>query len=112
MIVHDPNKPIHHGWHLDKRISLAHIMTTVSLLFGLGSVIYAIETRVTLVEQRVITHEAVTDVELAAIKDNDRNIAVEMTRHYMEIRKSLIRIEDQLDRHSENSATHGSKSGS
>lgn len=107
MLKHDENKPITQGWHLDKRIGVAHILTTISLLVGLGSIIWALESRVTLVEQRVLTHEATTEVELSAIKERDRQLLNEMNRHYLEIKQSLSRIEGKLERHSENDTQHG-----
>ena len=97
MIAHDEIQ----GWHLDKRIGVAHILTTVSLLVGLGSVIWALENRVTKVEQRVVTHEATTEVEINTIKERDRQLLTEMNRHYMEIKQSLVRIEDKIERHTE-----------
>lgn len=95
------------GWHLDKRIGVAHILTTVSLLIGLGSVMWALETRVTQVEQRVLTHETVVDVELKAIKARDRELMEANNRHYLEILRRLERIEDGVDRHIESTAKHG-----
>lgn len=107
MIAHDAGKPIYQGWHLDKRIGVAHILTTVSLLIGLGSVIWALESRVTVVEQRVMAHEATVEVEITSIKERDRQLLAEMNRHYIEIKQSLIRIEDQIERHTENATNHG-----
>ena len=95
------------GWHLDKRIGVAHILTTVSLLIGLGSVMWALETRVTQVEQRVTSHETVVDVELKAIKARDRELMEANNRHYLEILRRLERIEDGVDRHIESTAKHG-----
>ena len=95
------------GWHLDKRIGVAHILTTVSLLIGLGSVMWALETRVTQVEQRVLTHETVVDVELKAINARDRELLEMNNRHYQEILRRLERIEDGVDRHIESTAKHG-----
>ena len=94
------------GWHLDKRIGVAHILTTVSLLIGLGSVMWALETRVTQVEQRVETHESVVEVEIRAINDRDRELLEMNNRHYQEILRRLERIEDGVDRHIESSEKH------
>lgn len=107
MIKHDPDKRLTQGWHLDKRISLAHIFTTISLVIALGSVMWAIETRVTLVEQRVSTHEVTTTIELNNIKEADRNAAMLQTERYEGISTQLRRIEDKVDRHSENTVNHG-----
>ena len=82
-------------------------MTTVSLLIGLGSVMWALETRVTQVEQRVTSHETVVDVELKAIKARDRELMEANNRHYLEILRRLERIEDGVDRHIESTAKHG-----
>ena len=94
------------GWHLDKRIGVAHILTTVSLLIGLGSVMWALETRVTQVEQRVETHEIVMEVEIEAINARDRELLEMNNRHYQEILRRLERIEDGVDRHVESTAKH------
>ena len=94
------------GWHLDKRIGVAHILTTVSLLIGLGSVMWALETRVTQVEHRVTQHETVVDIEISAIKEQDRELMIMNNRHYQEILRRLERIEDAANRHIENPDNH------
>lgn len=94
------------GWHLDKRISVAHILATLSMTAALGSVLWALETRVTQVENRVITHENVVDIEIDNIKAQDRELMQMNNRHYAEILRRLERIEDGVDRHIESTKKH------
>jgi len=105
MLAHDDIK----GWHLDKRIGVAHLLTTASFLFGFGAIMWALENRVTKVEQRVVTHEATTEVEINTIKERDRQLLIDMNRHYVEIKQSLIRIEDKIERHTESPIHYESK---
>jgi hypothetical protein len=97
MIAHDDIQ----GWHLDKRIGVAHILTTFSLVVALGSIMWALETRVTQVENRVEKHEVVMEVELKSIKDQDREMMRVTNQHYLEILRRLERIEERDYRQSE-----------
>ena len=101
MIAHDKV----HGWHLDKRIGLAHILTTVSFVIGLGSVIWAIENRVTEVESRVSSHEVIAEVRLNHLSEENDRYGELAEQRFTEIKRQLNRIEDKADRHTENA--HG-----
>ena len=107
VIAHDANKPITQGWHLDKRISIAHILTTVAMASALAAWMWALSDRVVRNEQRIVTHEAVVDVEIASINARDRELLEMNNRHYQEILRRLERIEDGVDRHIESTAKHG-----
>lgn len=96
VITHDKD-----GWHLDKRISVAHILATVSMTAALGSFLWALDNRVTVVEQTQITHEAVLAVEmtgvqeqLRAVRERDKQMMLEWIRQNQEIIRRLERIED------------------
>lgn len=103
MLAHNTEQ----GWHLDKRIGVAHILTTVSLLIGLGSVLWALETRVTAVEHEVQTHTQVMDIEISNIKAERLREQRLQTSRFSEIKLQLNRIEDKVDRHGENAQQHG-----
>ena len=105
MIAHNAEQ----GRHLDKRIGVAHILTTVSLLVGLGSVLWALETRVTAVEHEVITNREVMNIEIANIKDERLHEQRLQTERFGEIKVQLMRIENKVDRHSENAINHAGK---
>jgi hypothetical protein len=99
MIRHDKE-----GWHLDKRISLAHIFATLSFAVALASVIWALESRVTVVEQTQVTHKAVVAVEmtgvqaqLAGVRNRDKEMMLEWIRQNQEILRRLERIEDSVN---------------
>ena len=103
MIAHNAEQ----GWHLDKRIGVAHILTTFSLLVGLGSVLWALETRVTAVEHEVITNREVMNIEIDNIKDERLHEQRLQTERFGEIKIQLNRIENKVDRHAENAPIHG-----
>ena len=103
MLAHDDIK----GWHLDKRIGVAHLLTTASFLFGFGAIMWALESRVTVVEHRVTKHEATTNVEIKNIKQKDLELMSSINRQYIDIKSSLSRIEDKIERHQENASAHG-----
>jgi len=107
VIKHDADKPITQGWHLDKRISLAHIFTTVSFIIAIGAIMWAIEARVTKVEQAVITHTIVTDIQVANLKEDAVHEQRLATERFGEIKQQLIRIENKVDRHAESVTNHG-----
>ena len=105
MIAHDDIQ----GWHLDKRISVAHIFTTLSFIVALGSVMWAIETRVTRVENRVTTHELIVDVELTNLKSAELIEQRLQTQRFSEIKLQLNRLEDKVDRQAEIQQQRGIK---
>ena len=113
MIKHDPGATALKGWHLDKRISVAHILTTVSFVVGLGSVIWALESRVTLTEQNLKKDREVNEVhrevdrvehdsivaQVEAVKMRDIQLMNEWVRQNNEILRRLERIEDGVNGH-------------
>lgn len=108
MIKHEKGQPFSQGWHLDKRISVAHLLTTVMMAVALGAWMWALSERVTLNKQAIITHEAVVEVEIEAINARDRELMEMNNRHYQEILRRLERIEDGVSRHIESPNNHTS----
>lgn len=106
MFKHDPDQPPMQGWHLDKRVSVSHIFATLSAFFALGSFIWALDGNVKQVASDLETHKQITKIEIDAIKEIDRQMIVEMNRHYMEVKTLLIRIEDKIDRQDEKIDRH------
>jgi len=104
MFKNDPTT----GWHLDKRISVAHILTTLAMAFALAGWIYALSERVVTNQQKIRTHEAVVAVEfvgvqaqLEAVRERDKELMLEWVRQNQEILRRLERIEDSVNRHLE-----------
>ena len=100
------------GWHLDKRISVAHILTTLAMAFALAGWMYAISERVTTNQQKILTHEAVVAVEfvgvqaqLEGVRERDKELMMEWLRQNQEILRRLERIEDSVNRHIEAGAS-------
>jgi hypothetical protein len=119
MIKHDSDKPITRGWHLDKRITVSHLFTTIAFVVGLGSALYALDTRVANVEYNLGSHVDLSEVkregiqlqidqmraaELAEVAQSNLHQAELIARmdsqtQRLEIR--LARIEDGVNRHIE-----------
>jgi hypothetical protein len=106
VIAHEEGAPITKGWHLDKRITISHLLTTLAFVVGLGSALYALDTRVTHVENGLQTHKQIVDLQIEAINDIDRSIMIEQNKHYNDIivrlteqTRRLERIEDGVNRH-------------
>jgi hypothetical protein len=106
MLAHDDTKGPLQGWHLDKRITVSHLFTTLAFAVAIGGVLYAQDTRLTSVEHDVETHETVVTLkfentkeqfmlQLAAVKEIDRQIMLEQARHFNEI---LVRLTEQTRR--------------
>lgn len=68
------------GWHLDKRVNVGHLLTTVGLIVGVMVWGSKMESRIAVVENTVALQSNTTQKELSEIKD------------------SLRRIEDKLER--------------
>jgi len=107
MLIHDDQ-----GWHLDKRISVAHILATLGFASALAGWMYALSDRVTINEQTINQNRAVVTVELAGVqaqlqagRERDRELVVELNRNYQEILHRLERIEDGLNRHIESASS-------
>ena len=110
MISHDPEATALKGWHLDKRISVAHILATLSMTAALGSILWALETRVTMTELGLEKQSEINQVEHAAmqaqvrdVKARDIQLMNEWVRQNGEILRRLERIEDGVNRHIESS---------
>jgi hypothetical protein len=87
------------GWHLDKRVSVTHILTTLAMACALAAWMYALSDRVTVNTQDISKHVAVVDVQMEAFKKADREAAFERIRQYNDIIRRLERIEDSLKAH-------------
>lgn len=101
VIEHDPNEKITKGWHLDKRISVAHILATLGFAAGLGGAVYGISERITLVEQNVDKHEALTELEFIGVHAQLEAVRQRDAAFKQEIIRRLERIEDGVNRHIE-----------
>lgn len=69
----------HHGWHLDKRLNVGHILTTLSIVLGAFVWGSTMEKRIALLEQA------------GELKAEQYKADMSM------IRESLVRIEAKLD---------------
>ena len=103
MISRDEN-----GWHLDKRISIAHILTTIAMAVALAAWVFALQSKVDVNTSGIATHEKVVDVKFAAnqlqlevFRQADREASNERVRQYNDIIRRLERIEDGLRTHQE-----------
>lgn len=74
------------GWHMDKRLSVGHIITTI--VVGASALLY-----ITSVEKRVSLLEAGVENQKARFEQ----VITHMTRQYDQITNQLIRIEAKLD---------------
>jgi hypothetical protein len=45
------------GWHLEKRVQLSHIVTTLTVAVAAGLYITKLEQRIALIEQRIIIQD-------------------------------------------------------
>jgi hypothetical protein len=124
MIAHDDKKGPLQGWHLDKRITVSHLFTTLAFALAIGGVQYAQDVRLTNVENDVQAHEVIVAMEIAntkeqfqlqmdAVKEMDRKTILQQNAHFNDIivrlteqTRRLERIEDGIDRHIE-SSQHG-----
>ena len=65
--------------------------------------------QVTAVEHEVITNREVMNVEIANIKAERLHEQRLQTERFGEIKEQLMRIENKVDRHSENAMNHAGK---
>lgn len=77
-------------WHIDKSVSIGHILTTATLLIGLAGFVMTTNTKISINEQRIENVE--TRIEREAYRT---------AQDQQQIRNSLQRIEDKLDRYIE-----------
>ena len=96
------------GWHLDKRISIAHILTTLMMAIALAAWVFALQSKVDVNTSGIATHVKVVDVMFAAnqlqldmFRQADKEAATERVRQYNDIIRRLERIEDGLRTHQE-----------
>lgn len=83
--------PVAGGWHLDKRISLGHLITTASVTVALLTWMFNLENRVT-----------VNEVKIDSVQEDIREASAERAAQYAEIIRRLERI----DNHFDNRRTH------
>lgn len=110
VIKHDKKERLTRGWHLDKRISVAHFFATFAFAIALSTTIYTvrndIENRITDVEQSQSQHEALSKLEFAGVSARLQALQERDVAFKLEIIRRLERIEDGIDRHIENSVNH------
>jgi hypothetical protein len=108
VIKHEPGSGVARGWHLDKRITVSHLFTTLAFAVGLGGTMYAIDTKVNQNTNGLKTHVEVEGVKRAALQIQiDQLKASEMASRLRaaarqtDIIRRLERIEDGVNRHIE-----------
>jgi hypothetical protein len=75
------------GWHLDKRISIGHIITTVTVAVAMVGWMLQLENRV-----------SVHDVKINQIEYNQHAAKIEVAAQYAELIRRLERIDSRLDK--------------
>jgi len=75
------------GWHLDRRISIGHLITT-------GTVAVAMVAWMLQLENRVAVH----DVKIDQVEKNQTAAKAEVAAQYAELIRRLERIDSRLDR--------------
>jgi hypothetical protein len=87
------------GWHLDKRVSISHILTTLTVTTGILLYLFEMDNRVSIAEFRIDQIQ----VDDAATKDHIRaqfeRFRADRDLQYANIRVQLARIEQKLDEH-------------
>jgi phage-related tail protein len=106
MIVHDPNQSITKGWHLDKRITVSHLFTTLAFAVALGSALYALDVKVTMNTNDIETNKKVAEVQHATLQLQIEQIKaaelaeiMQASRDNAEVIRRLERIEDGVNSH-------------
>lgn len=92
-------------WHLDKRISVGHIVTTVVVVATFAVWLMSIEGRVKLNEKELLDirkEDAAMELRLQA---QAARLDARIDAQYAEIIRRLERLDHQLQRHAENSDT-------
>ena len=79
------------GWHVDKRVSVSHLLATATLAVGLVQWGTAIDQRVAALENR-LEQEHAQQLQVDDAQDESRESAVR------QVASRLDRIEDKLDR--------------
>ena len=106
MITHDKREKFTKGWTVDKTVSPSNILTILAFAAAGAVSLIALADRVTVVEQDVLKHEAVTALEFRGVHaqlaaDRQRDITLKI-----EIGHKLDRIEDGIYRHIETTARY------
>ena len=78
------------NWHIEKSVSIGHILTTISLLVALAGFVMTTNTKISLNEERI-----------NAISQRVERETLRTAQDQQQIRQSLQRIEDKLDRYIE-----------
>lgn len=109
MLQHDDRLGFFSGWHLDKRVSIAHLLATIGFAFGLASWQWAEHERVTVLQKDLQAHELVDvaektalNTQLSDIKETDKETLMAMNRQYAEILQRLSSIDKNVTTHLEN----------
>ena len=77
----------HHAWHLDKTVSIGHILSTLIIALSIFSWGLAIDKRVEQNSQSI-----------GFLSENQRRVEVHVESTRTEIRQDLSRINQKLDR--------------
>jgi len=85
------------SWHMRKDVQLADIIAMLAIGAALAAWIFALSERVTKNTNGIESHQAVVDVQIEAIKEEDRQLRQEMANNYAEIIRRLERIEDSIN---------------
>lgn len=78
-------------WHLDKRLNIAHIFSTIAMIVTAVLYISKMEARIVLLEQQV--HHQREYIEVLA-ENQERSVA----QGFAAIQQGLVRVEGRLDR--------------
>ena len=82
--------PIKEEWHLERSVSISHIMTTVAMIAAAISAYYSLTTRISIIEDRIVT---LLENQVRIDQAQDRSL--EQFRAQM--RDSTIEINNKLD---------------
>jgi Tfp pilus assembly protein PilO len=90
-------------WHLDKRISVGHIVTTVVVVATFAVWLMSIEGRVK-INERELSDIRKEDMAMEKrLQNQTARLDARLDAQYAEIIRRLERLDQQLQQHSENS---------
>ena len=75
------------GWHLDKRVNVGHLLTT--LLMALGLVTWAIKMEARIERVEVLAH---------TVQDSERRMEQRIVDQLDKTDERMVRIENKIDR--------------
>lgn len=78
------------GWHLDKRISVGHLITTITIIISFVAWMMNMEQQMAEVRQLTLSNTSRLD-----------HIEKSVDGHYIEIIRRLERLDDRLSEHME-----------